>query len=209
VLARRGATAKKAKTTTTTEDVDEQRTTNKNGGGGELIAIPLSTDQNPDTAGEEERILSSGGYVSPPPEPGLSSRVWLDRGHTQIGLAMSRSIGDHAVKSVGVIARPVVTTRVIDWAEDEFVIVATDGVWEFLSSEDAVDIVGRHLYEKTAANGESRGDDDNDANEGGGGASAACKALIEAASEKWHEHEGDYRDDITAIVIRLKDLWGR
>jgi serine/threonine protein phosphatase PrpC len=58
---------------------------------------------------------------------------------------MSRSIGDHAVKDVGVIARPVVTTRVIDWASDDFVIVATDGVWEFLSSEDAVNIVGRHL----------------------------------------------------------------
>ncbi len=81
-----------------------------------LIAIPLSTDQNPDSPGEMERILSSGGYVTPPPEPGLSSHVWLNRGHTQIGLAMSRSIGDHAVKDVGVIAKPVVTTRVIDWA---------------------------------------------------------------------------------------------
>ena len=52
------------------------------------------------------------------------------------------------------IARPVVTTRVIDWASDDFVIVATDGVWEFLSSKDAVDIVERHLYSETA-------DDDN------------------------------------------------
>ncbi len=34
-----------------------------------------------------------------------------------------------------------------------------------------------------------------------GGASAACKALIKAASEKWHEHEGDYRDDITVILF--------
>ena len=34
-------------------------------------------------------------------------------------------------------------------------------------------------------------------------------SLIKAASEKWHEHEGDYRDDITAIVIRLKDLWSK
>ena len=53
--------------------------------------------------------------------------------------------------------------------------------------------------------------DDSAAAAGGGGgscgASSACEALIKAASEKWHEHEGDYRDDITAIVIRLKDLW--
>ena len=44
---------------------------------------------------------------------------------------------------------------------------------------------------------------------GGGGASAACKALIKVALEKWLKHEGDYRDDITAIVIQLKDSWGR
>ena len=42
---------------------------------------------------------------------------------------------------------------------------------------------------------------------GGGDASDACEALIKAATAKWHEFEGDYRDDITAMVIRLKDLW--
>mmetsp|Transcript_36196 Transcript_36196/g.63494 ORF Transcript_36196/g.63494 Transcript_36196/m.63494 type:complete len:205 (+) Transcript_36196:525-1139(+) len=160
-----------------------------------LTTIPLSTDQNPDSPGEQERILTAGGYVSPPPEPGLSARVWLDAQNTQIGLAMARSMGDHAVKGVGVIAEPVVETHVLE-EEDEFVILATDGVWEFISSEDAVEIVGRHLY-----------NDDGDGDDGGGGASVACEALIKAATEKWHEYEGSYRDDITAIVIRLKDLW--
>lgn len=32
---------------------------------------------------------------------------------TQIGLAMARSIGDHAVKSIGVVAEPEVTTHTI------------------------------------------------------------------------------------------------
>jgi len=105
---------------------------------------------------------------------------------------MARSIGDHAVKGVGVIAEPVVETHELE-EEDEFVIIATDGVWEFISSEDAVEIVAGHLY--------------NEGKDEKGGASLACEALIKAASEKWHEHEGDYRDDITAIVIRLKDLW--
>lgn len=163
-----------------------------------LSTIPLSVDQNPDSPGEQERILSAGGYVSPPPEPGLSSRVWLDVAHTQIGLAMARSIGDHAVKGVGVIAEPVVTTHDVS-DEDEFMIIATDGVWEFISSEDAVEIVAEHLYKE--------GGSSSDGTSGDGGASVACEALIKAASEKWHEHEGDYRDDITAIVIRLKDLW--
>ncbi|CAM9125846.1 unnamed protein product, partial [Hapterophycus canaliculatus] len=66
----------------------------------------LSDDHNPDRPGELERIESCGGFVSPPPEAGLSARVWLDKELTRIGLAMSRSIGDHAVKEVGVIATP-------------------------------------------------------------------------------------------------------
>ena len=122
----------------------------------------------------------------------MTARVWLDPNMTQIGLAMARSIGDHAVKGVGVIAEPVVSVHTIDEELDEFVIIATDGVWEFISSEDAVDIVGRCLY---GTDGEKQD------------ASEACEALIKAATAKWHEFEGDYRDDITAMVIRLKDLW--
>ena len=41
----------------------------------------------------------------------------------------------------------------------------------------------------------------------GMGASDACKELIRAATEKWKEHEGDYRDDITAMVVRLDGIW--
>ena len=98
---------------------------------------------------------------------------------------MARSIGDHAVKPVGVIAEPVVTSHTIT-KDDDFVILASDGVWEFISSEEAVEIVGAHLPM---------------------GASKACQALIEAAANRWHEEEGDYRDDITALVIRLRNLW--
>ena len=39
----------------------------------------------------------------------------------------------------------------------------------------------------------------------------ACQALIEQAAIRWRHTEGDYRDDITAIIIRLSpfDLIGR
>jgi serine/threonine protein phosphatase PrpC len=151
-----------------------------------LEAIDLSQDQNPDTPEEQKRIESSGGFVSPPPEEGLSARVWLDQSCSQIGLAMARSIGDHAVASVGVIAEPVVTSHTICDEEDDFIIIATDGVWEFITSQEAVRIVGEHLDQ---------------------GATKACQALIEAAAHKWHDEEGNYRDDITALVVRLQDLW--
>lgn len=147
--------------------------------------IDLTIDQNPDLPEERIRIESMGGFVSPPPEPGLSARVWLDEGFSQIGLAMARSIGDHAVARVGVIAEPVVSTHTI-LPEDEFLILATDGVWEFLTSAQAVEIVGANLSRS---------------------ATKATQALIEAAAARWHDEEGDYRDDITALVIRLSELW--
>jgi serine/threonine protein phosphatase PrpC len=148
-------------------------------------ALELTQDQNPDLPEEQARIISQGGFVSAPPAPGLSARVWLDAGLTQIGLAMARSIGDHAVATVGVIADPVVSRHTIT-AEDDFMILASDGVWEFLSSQQAVAIVGEHLER---------------------GATKACQALIEAAASRWHDEEGEYRDDITAIVVRLPGLW--
>ncbi|CAN0393219.1 unnamed protein product [Pylaiella littoralis] len=81
--------------------------------GAALKAVDLSIDQNPNAPKEQARIEAAGGFVSPPPEPGLSSRVWLDAAMTKVGLAMARSIGDHAVKSIGVIAEPEVTTHSI------------------------------------------------------------------------------------------------
>ena len=57
-------------------------------------------EQNPDSPGERERIETMGGFVSDPEEPGASSRVWLDKTRTLVGLAMARSIGDLAVKRV-------------------------------------------------------------------------------------------------------------
>ena len=61
-------------------------------------------------------------------------------------------------------------------------ILASDGVWEFLSSQEACDIVNMFIEE---------------------GATAACQELIAAAMSKWESLEGDYRDDITAIVVLL------
>ena len=69
--------------------------------------------------------------------------------------------------------------------EDAFLILASDGVWEFLTAQDAVDIVAP-VYAR------------------GGKAMDACKALIDRAKAEWLENEGDcYRDDITALVVFL------
>ena len=62
---------------------------------GSLQALPLTRDHKPDHPIEMARIIKAGGFVSPPPEEGLSARVWLDPGFKMIGLAMARSLGNY------------------------------------------------------------------------------------------------------------------
>jgi serine/threonine protein phosphatase PrpC len=126
-----------------------------------------------------------GGHVSLPAEVGLSARVWLDKENTMIGLGMSRSIGDYAVKPVGVIPEPDVGQYDIT-SDHKFMILASDGVWEFICSQEAVDLVNEKINL---------------------GADVACEYLIHQAAERWYEEEGDYRDDITAMIIILPIPW--
>jgi protein phosphatase PTC2/3 len=184
----RGVLGRKRRPRTNTSNGDTANINDNDEDDDKWDAIDLTVDQNPDSPGEKERILSMGGYISPSPGPGLSARVWLDPQWSQVGLAMGRSIGDHAVSAVGVICTPVISQHSIDLnAGDDFMILASDGVWEFISSQTAVDIVGQHLKLRNCA-------------------TRACQALIEAAAARWHDEEGEYRDDITAIVVRLPEL---
>ena len=95
----------------------------------------------------------------------------------------------------GVIATPLVHRFDISAADpedpeadgDRFVILASDGVWEFIDSEAACGIV--------AAHGRS--------NRGAGWTAGACEALVLEAAQRWKRETSTYRDDITAIVARL------
>jgi serine/threonine protein phosphatase PrpC len=62
------------------------------------------------------------------------------RGKKYPGLNMSRSIGDLLATTVGVSNEPDVTKIELN-SEHQFIIVCSDGVWEFVSNEDAVRLV--------------------------------------------------------------------
>jgi protein phosphatase PTC2/3 len=48
----------------------------RGGDDGCIVGVALTEDQTPEVPAERERIQALGGFVSPPPQPGLSSRVW-------------------------------------------------------------------------------------------------------------------------------------
>jgi len=171
------------------------------------IVTDLTKDQKPDTPEEAARIKRAGGFISPPEEEwGGPARVWLDANMTLPGLAMARSIGDHLVSSVGVCAEPVVVqfnddvlrspdaSSGTDFSSDGglFMVLASDGVWEFIESHQACQLVHKFLADASTSHDST----------------LAVTKLIETAAAKWRQEEGDYRDDITAIVVRLRDLFG-
>ena len=149
------------------------------GRGAALVAVDLTTDQKPDSPGEMERILAMGGCISAATR-NAPSRVW----HKLRGLAMARSIGDHAAAKVGVIAEPVVDEYTVS-NDDACLIVASDGVWELLTSDDVARVM------ETVEGLEP---------------AAVCEAIMARASHEWRVLEGAYRDDITIVAVRMASL---
>ena len=143
--------------------------------------IPLSIDQKPDDPEEAKRIVENGGEISQFEEDGEKSgpfRVWK-KGEEYPGIAMSRSIGDFIATTLGVVPVPKFLDEKID-NDTKFIVVASDGVWEFLENQKVADIV-MPFYKKNDPDG-------------------ACKALIKESTEWWNK-EDVVVDDITAIVV--------
>ncbi|MBI3988025.1 MAG: protein serine/threonine phosphatase 2C family protein [candidate division NC10 bacterium] len=88
-------------------------------------ASSLTRDHRVDHPKELERIRKAGAQISYP---------YIMMGDR--GLMPTRSFGDTSFKSVGVIATPEVGTRRIQ-PTDRFLIVACDGLWDEVSTEEA------------------------------------------------------------------------
>ena len=89
-------------------------------------AVDLTCDDKATSPEEVARIKKLGGFVT------ASGRVNGD-------LAVSRSIGDCALQPF-VSAEPKLSAYRLS-KEDEFIVLACDGVWDVLSSQQAVDVV--------------------------------------------------------------------
>ena len=151
------------------------------------LAVDLSEDHKPDSPAESERIIAAGGFVTQSdPSTGPSRVYFASTRHSGPGLAMSRSVGDFGAKQVGVTAEPEIR-RCERSPDDQFLIIASDGVWEFITSQEAVDMV----VDAVARAGENA-------------VPAACKQLITESRRRWEVEEGAYCDDITALIVDLR-----
>ena len=97
----------------------------------------LSRDHKPQNS-EKKRILATGFGSVDRFEDEKGNKYGPYRVYDQYGikggLAMSRSIGDHELTKSGVIADPEFFEHKIG-EEDKILIIASDGIWEYLSNE--------------------------------------------------------------------------
>ena len=93
---------------------------------------------------------------------------------------MTRSIGDQVAASVGVSWEPEVTKYKIS-NNDRFMIMATDGVWEFLENQDVVGLISPFY--------------------GNNDIEGACDVQMKESLHKWKIEEDENVDDITFIQI--------
>lgn len=158
-------------------------TSNRRGGSQPVVALELTTDHKPDEPKERTRIEQAGGSITAASKRQGAARVWAEGCG---GMAVSRSLGDGRHKeTAGVISDPEIHSVELD-VSDRFVIVASDGLWEYVTSQEACDVVAKHLKH----------------------AREASAALVKLAEKRWNaraaeKRAGDTRDDITVTVALL------
>ncbi|CAA2968146.1 probable phosphatase 2C 33 [Olea europaea subsp. europaea] len=136
-----------------------------------LVAVQLTVDLKPNLLAEAERIRKCKGRIFALQAEPEVARVWLPHSDSP-GLAMARAFGvlpqgvwmnlrlqefgchtvtlpallwhvhsEFCLKEFGIISVPEIFNRcIID--KDEFVVLATDGIWDVLSNKEVVHIVG-------------------------------------------------------------------
>lgn len=154
---------------------------------GKYIHENLSRDHTPSLPQEALRIKKKGGRIQPMKDDDGEFigplRVYM-KDKDIPGLAMTRSFGDYLATIAGTICLPEVKEHVLQ-KEDKFLILASDGLFEYIDSKEVVDIVGKY-YEK----GEVVG---------------CCEFLYKEAYRKWISEEEDNVDDITIILVFFED----
>lgn len=167
-------------------------------------ALPLSRDQTPYRRDERKRIRTYGARIlsldqieglEPVPlddsddenakddielgkeidEGGDPPRVWHpDQDYP--GTAFTRSLGDALAEELGVNAEPEMVTRELEDGDD-IIVLASDGVFEFLTNQSVIDICAKFKDPLSA-----------------------CRAVVAESYELWLQYELR-TDDITMICI--------
>lgn len=128
-------------------------------------AFTLTNDHRLTREDERSRIQNSGGYIH------CRNGVWRVNG----SLAVSRAIGDMHLKE-WIISEPEIKSVPLT-SDCQFLILASDGLWDKVNEQEAVDLVLKH-----------------------NNSVKSCKKLVDISSNRGN------KDDITVMVINLQNF---
>lgn len=135
-------------------------------------------NENEDGSRNEDGDLELGEELD---EGGDPPRVWSPNGDYP-GTAFTRSLGDAMAEELGVYAEPEMLTREIR-PEDRVIVLASDGIFEFLTNQSVIDICAKFSDPVEA-----------------------CRAVVAESYELWLQYELR-TDDITIIVIFVETVF--
>lgn len=149
-------------------------------------AFDMSDDHKPEDPLELSRIKAAGGYVA--------------AGRVNGGLNLSRAIGDHCYKlnenfdleSQIISAMPDIKKVTLNKG-DQFMILACDGIWNTLSSQDAVDFV---LAKLASFKSDEKAK-----------LSSICEGLMTKCLAPDTSGDGTGCDNMTCIIVKFDEDW--
>lgn len=148
-------------------------------------ALDLSADHKPEDLIEKTRIEAAGGKVT-------------EEGRVNGGLNMSRAIGDHfykrniekSAKEQMITALPDIETASLQ-ETDEFLVLACDGIWNYMTSQEVVDFVREKMKEE-----ENRKK-----------LSLICEMLFDKCLAPNTLGDGTGCDNMTCIIVTFDQIW--
>jgi serine/threonine protein phosphatase PrpC len=143
--------------------------------------VALTRDHKPNLADERQRIEKNGGRVV---FDGYANHRVYAKSARYPGLNMSRCLGDlMGHNDCGLSCEPEVKVLELS-ADDGALLICSDGVWEFISPDEAVTIVSAFSPDQ---------------------AMAAAEKLAKEAWDRWiREEGGSVVDDITVVYVHLR-----
>ncbi|CAL8100440.1 unnamed protein product [Calicophoron daubneyi] len=175
-------------------------------------AIDLSVDHKPEDDDERSRITAAGGTVT-------------RDGRVNGGLNLSRALGDHSYKQAKglplseqmITPSPDISQYDLIPGTDDFVVLACDGIWNSMTSDEVVSFVYDRLHPAVKAQPASNGvaaDETGDkaaSDESAREAEAArlckiCEELFDHCLAPNTEGDGTGCDNMTCIIIRFDNL---
>jgi serine/threonine protein phosphatase PrpC len=139
--------------------------------------VVLSSKHQLDDEGERKRVIDLGGVIT-------GRRLFGD-------LAVSRGFGDRDYKRPRAVADYITVEPALKMVcltdQDEFIVMASDGLWDVVSHQEAVDFISAYLEKKASSQ-----------------RSLASPLALPTAEERFDGHH-PYTDDAGAMPVGLRD----